>query len=172
MAKNAGKIFEEDIKKSCLKDGLFVHRIRDNAMSYTESETSYTKENPYDFIIYKMPYLLTVELKHTTYPSISIQVNEDDDKKKMIKYHQIKELQKASEHDGIKAGFILSFHNKKIESESTFYISIDNFIDFLTMENKKSINMLDIVQYHGVRVEQRLLRSHYYYNISNLIEKI
>lgn len=34
MAKNPGKVFEDDIKKSCQRDGIFVDRVRDNVTSY------------------------------------------------------------------------------------------------------------------------------------------
>ena len=34
MAKNPGKIFEDDIKKSCQRDSIFVDRVRDKATSY------------------------------------------------------------------------------------------------------------------------------------------
>lgn len=34
MAKNAGKTFEDDVKKSCQRDNMFVDRVRDNATSY------------------------------------------------------------------------------------------------------------------------------------------
>ena len=77
--KNKGKIFESQFKKSAQKEGLFVHRIRDNAMSYTQSESIYTHKNMCDFLIYKMPFLYAFELKHTTYPSIGIQTSPDED---------------------------------------------------------------------------------------------
>lgn len=172
MIKNAGKIFEADVKSSCKKDGLFVHRIRDNAMSYTESESVFTKDNPYDFLIYKYPLLLAVELKHTKYPSIGIQTSKEENDKKMIKFHQIEQLQLASEHDGVKAGFILSFSNEKTNYETTFYIDINHFLNFLFESKKKSINLMNIIEYGGIKIEQRLLRTHYYYNIKDLFDKI
>lgn len=172
MIKNPGKSFEVDFKESCIKEGLFIHRLRDNAMSYTESESVYTWNNPYDFLVYKLPTLFAVELKHTKYMSMSIQRTEAEEDNKMIKYCQIEGLQKASKYEGVKAGFILSFYNEITGNENTFYISIDNFINFLVKENKKSINMLDVIRYDGIKVTQTKKRVKYHYHISELINKI
>jgi hypothetical protein len=76
MAKNHGKTFEDDVKKSCQRDDMFVDRVRDSATSYCDEDnlnSIYTKENPYDFHIYKYPNLMCLELKYTKYPSLSIQ---------------------------------------------------------------------------------------------------
>lgn len=126
MAKNPGKIFEDDVKKSCQRDNLFVDRVRDNATSYCdvdEIESLYAKENPYDFHIYKYPNLMCVELKHTKYTSLSIQRNKDE-KNKMIKLHQIEALTNASQFEGVKAGFLFCFLNENNNQESTYYMPI------------------------------------------------
>ena len=108
-----GKNFENDFKESCVKDGLFVHRLRDSAMSYTKIASVFTNNNPYDFLVFKFPMLFALELKHTKLSSITIQRTKDDDDKKMIKKHQIDGLLKASEHTGVCAGFIFSFYLEK-----------------------------------------------------------
>ena len=169
--KNKGKNFEEHFKQSAKKEDLFIYRLRDNAMSYTQTDTLYSHDNMCDFFIYRNPNLFAFELKHTTYPSIGIQTNEND-REKMIKYHQIKQLQKASLYDGIKAGFILSFENEDTKTESTFFIEINNFIDFLVETGKKSINMIDILRYKGVKLEQKKLRTNYHYEITKLLDCI
>ena len=133
MAKNPGKIFEDDIKKSCQRDGIFVDRVRDNATSYfdvDQIESLYSKENPYDFHIYKYPYLMCAECKHTKHVSISIQQDEED-KNKMIRLHQIEALTKASQFEGVKAGFLFGFYNENTNQESTYYMPIQNFNKFL-----------------------------------------
>lgn len=169
--KNKGKIFETQFKKSAQKEGLFVYRIRDNAMSYTQSESIYTHKNMCDFFVYKMPFLYAFELKHTTYPSIGIQTSPDEDEK-MIQYEQIRQLNEASQYEGIKAGFVLSFENTKAETESTFFIEVSRFIDFLTETKKKSINMLDIARYGGVRLKQNKIKVNYHYEIIDLLSRI
>ena len=127
----------------------------------------YSKENPYDFHIYKYPYLLCVELKHTKHVSISIQKHKDE-KNKMIKIHQIEALTQASEFDGIHAGFLFCFYNEKTQQESTYYMPIENFNKFLKSTNKKSINIIDVVQYGCIKLEQTKLRTHYHYDIKQL----
>lgn len=169
--KNKGKNFEEHFKQSAKKEDLFIYRLRDNAMSYTQTDTLYSHDNMCDFFIYRNPNLFAFELKHTTYPSIGIQISEND-REKMIKYHQIKQLQKASLYDGIKAGFILSFENEDTKTESTFFIEINNFIDFLAETGKKSINMIDILRYKGIKLEQKKIRTNYHYEITNLLNRI
>ena len=175
MAKNKGKVFEDDVKRSCQRDNLFVDRVRDNATSYfdiDQVESTYSKENPYDFHIYKYPNLMCLELKYTKHVSISIQRTEDEDKKKMIKYHQIESLTKASEFYGVKAGFLFCFFNEDTNQESTYYMPIQNFNNFLKHEDKKSINIVDVVRYGCEKVEQVKLRTHYHYDIYGLFDKI
>lgn len=174
MAKNPGKTFEGDIKKSCQRDHIFVDRVRDNATSYfdiDQIESLYSKENPYDFHIYKYPNLMCVECKYTKHVSMSIQTHKDD-KNKMIKLHQIEALTNASQFEGIKAGFFFCFYNENTNQEATYYMPIQNFNKFLNNENKKSINIIDIVKYGCIKVEQVKLRTHYHYDIKGLFDKI
>ena len=49
---------------------------------------------------------------------------------------------------------------------------IQNFNKFLNNENKKSINIIDIVKYGCIKVEQVKLRTHYHYDIKGLFNKI
>ena len=169
---SVGKIFEQDWKQSMIKEGLWCFRVRDNAMSYTESESSFTQDNPYDFLCYSYPNLFCQELKYTSNASISIQTTPDASKGRMIKYHQIKSLSNASCFDGVYAGFVLSFYNEKLNRTRTFYISIDDFLIFLQKEGKKSINILDVIKYNGILIEQNLMRTHYHYQVKSLLQQI
>ena len=49
---------------------------------------------------------------------------------------------------------------------------IQNFNKFLNNEDKKSINIIDIVKYGCIKVEQVKLRTHYHYDIKGLFDKI
>lgn len=174
MAKNAGKVFEDDVKKSCQRDNMFVDRVRDNATSYfdvDQIDSLYSKENPYDFHIYKYPYLMCVELKRTKHVSMSIQQDKDD-KNKMIKLHQIEALTNASQFEGVKAGFLFCFYNETTNNEATYFMPIQNFNNFLNNEKKKSINIIDVAKYGCVKVEQVKLRTHYHYDIKGLFDKL
>ena len=166
-----GKNFEEQFKDSVKKDGLFIYRLRDNPMSYIKIDTIYTHDNICDFFVYDYPNLFALELKHTTYTSIGFQRTKEDNEA-MIKYHQIKHLLDISEYDGIKAGLILSFENEKANKEVTFYISIENFLNFISNTTKKYINILDVVDYNGIKINQVKLRTNYHYNVKDLLEKI
>lgn len=114
---------------------------------------------------------MCVECKYTKHISMSIQQDKDD-KNKMIKLHQIEALTKASEFEGIKAGFLLCFYNEQTNQESTYYMPIQNFNKFLKSTNKKSINIIDVATYGCVKVEQVKLRTHYHYDIKGLFDKI
>ena len=174
MAKNPGKTFEDDIKRSCQRDNMFVDRVRDNATSYfdiEQIESLYSKENPYDFHIYKYPNLMCVELKYTKHISISIQ-RDKDEKNKMIKLHQIEALTNAGKFEGVKAGFFFCFYNEQSNQEATYFMPIENFNKFLESEIKKSINIIDVAKYGCVKVEQVKLRTRYHYDIKGIFDKI
>ena len=49
---------------------------------------------------------------------------------------------------------------------SIHHIKMDNLAD------KKSINIIDVVKYGCVKIEQVKLRTHYHYDIKGLFEKI
>jgi hypothetical protein len=49
---------------------------------------------------------------------------------------------------------------------------IQNFNKFLKSTDKKSINIIDVVTYGCVKVNQVKLRTHYHYHIKELFDKI
>ena len=65
-----------------------------------------------------------------------------------------------------------NFNDKISFDEVTFYISIENFLNFISNTTKKSINILDIVDYNGIKINQEKLRTNYHYNVKDLLEKI
>lgn len=170
--KNPGKVFEDEIKASCFEQGIFIQRLNDSSQSYTESAARFTPKNPCDFHIFRKPTLMLVECKHTKNGNMSIQRSKEEDRNKMIKYHQIEALTKASIYDGVEAGFLLSFLNEKTQVESTFYMPIENFNDFLNTSDKKSINMLDVLKYNPVAVKQEKKQKYYRFDISKLFNDL
>ena len=167
---NAGKVFETDWKNSMIKDGLWNKRINDTPMSYTKIASKYTPKNPYDFLCFKFPFLYCLELKETQQPLMSIQVSEDEPDNKHIKYHQIKGLADASKFEGVYAGFVMNFSFNGMMK--VYYLSIENFLEFLQIEQKKSINYSDVEKYHGIPLDFQKLRTHYKYNITELLMQI
>ena len=171
MSKNPGKRFEEDIKASANNQGLFILRLNDSSLSWQHEKTSrFTAENPYDFIMFCQPNLFCLELKSTCYSSISIQ-RLPEEKNKMIKLHQINSLTQSSLHEGVYAGFIFNFRDEEdINNDDTYYMSIQDFNNFLVERDKKSINKLDVVQYGGIKLSQKIKRTRYTYDINKMIQ--
>ena len=171
-----GKEFENDFKASCKKQGIFIERLKDTPMSYNRFDAKglkFTPKNPYDFHVYKMPFLYAMELKHTKYSSMSIEQEDDpEENNKMIKRHQIKGLERASKFEGVKAGFVLTFYVEKKQEYATVFLSIQDFLDFEKSTTKKSINLIDAVTHNAIVVSQEFLRTHYEYNVAELLSKI
>lgn len=177
---NTGKIFEKNFKDSCKKDGIFVLRLRDAAQGWMKN-AKYTHDNPYDFLVFKaldpetkLGKLVCLELKHTIGTSLSIQRSKDERSDKKIKFHQIKGLYKAQEFLGVKAGFLFNFsyenENKELE-ETTIFMDINKFMQFLEESDKKSINIKDILSYDPIIIEQKKKIKNYHYYIGDLIER-
>ena len=172
--KNEGKKFEEDVKNSAINQNIWIIRLNDSSLSWQHEKTSrFTVENPADFLVYQKPNLLAVECKSTKYKSMSIQRSLEEDKSKMIKFHQINSLVNFSRTDGIYAGLLLNFRDEEIMANSiTYWLPIEDFSNFLVEMDKGSINKLDCVQHGAIIVEQKLKRTRFAYNIQKLIDDI
>lgn len=171
--KNEGKKFEEDVKNSTLNQEIWYLRLNDTSIPFQSGGARFAAENPCDCLLYQKPNLFAIECKSTKYKSMSIQRSLQDDKNKMIKFHQINALVNFNLTDGIYGGFLLNFRDEDIrENGITYWIGIDNFSNFLIGSDKSSINKLDIVQYGGIIVEQKLKRTRFTYNIQKLLEDI
>lgn len=173
MAKNEGKKFEEDIKSSAQSQNLWILRLNDTSLSWChEKQSRFTAENPYDFLVFEKPNLFCLELKSTKYKSISIQTDFDENGK-MIKLHQINSLTQSSLKEGVFSGFIFNFRDEEnINNSSTYYLSIEKFNDFLTESGKKSINKLDVIQYNGIKLDQKIKRTRFSYDVKKMLLNI
>ena len=173
MATNAGKIFEDAIKKSCVKQGIKWLRIKDapNQFSFGgegQSNIRFTQSSPYDTEMYKYPNLVPCELKSTIGTSFSIP-SDDKDNKKMIKARQIKGLNDTNIYKGVYPGFLFNFR----KNNNTYFMSIDSFNDFYENTDKKSINESDILSYQDtILIEQTLKKVNYTYNIEKLFQEV
>lgn len=170
---NMGKRFERNFKESALQDGLFILRLNDTDTSFNRREgMRFTPTNPADFIAFLDGELYLLELKSTEYKSLSIQRDPEDKNSKMIKAHQIADLVKYSLFDGVNCGFVLNFRSKDSMEEETFYLSIENFSRFVAENPKESINRSDVVLYDGVKLDQKLKRTQYHYQVKDLLERL
>ena len=170
---NMGKRFERNFKESALQDGLFILRLNDTDTSFNHRDgMRFTPTNPADFIAFLDGELYLLELKSTEYKSLSIQRDPEDKNSKMIKAHQIADLVKYSLFDGVNCGFVLNFRSKDSMEEETFYLSIENFSRFMAENPKESINRSDVVLYDGVKLDQKLKRTQYHYQVKELLERL
>lgn len=66
-------------------------------------------------------------------------------------------------------GFVINFRNK---SNRTFFVMIDDFLEYTNTLNKKSINIEDVMKMNPVEIENKILRTNYRYNIDKFLEQI
>ena len=91
MAKNEGKIFENEIRNS-IPDYAKLLRLPDPPHSFTQrKDTKFSKKNPYDYECFDSlrRILYCFELKSTSKKYIGFQIDENDDREVLIKWHQI-----------------------------------------------------------------------------------
>lgn len=164
---NKGKVFEQDWKNSIPND-IYYFRLKDTPSSFGQNNSvvRFTLSSPFDCFVFYKDALFPMELKSTKDKSLSIQRSKEEPSKD-IKYHQIIGLQEASKFDGIYPGFVFNFR----ESE-TYWISIENFMKFLSNSTKKSINEKEVVDFGGIMIKRTLKKVHYSYDIYDLLLKI
>lgn len=167
--KNAGKIFEDDFKKS-IPDYVMITRLKDSSLNYNRTEHSkYSTNNPYDFQLWDSKHfkLYALELKTVNKKSISFERTKED--KGEIHYHQIEGLKIASSFDGVIAGFIIEFR----EYPKTIFININDFLVLIDVINKKSFNLQDLennnINYEVI--EQHIKRTRYSYNMDTFFSR-
>ena len=164
MNQNYGRAFEREFKESAEKQNIWIMKIADTYIPAKEaSPSAFIPQQPCDFVAHYDGTLWLLELKSTEKKYITI---ERDGNRGMIKKHQYEQMfQKIGEHE--KAMLVLQF-----ERENTYGLMIEDFMRFLQENDKKSINKLDVVQYGGIIIEQKLLRKNYCYNVKKLLTSI
>lgn len=169
---NKGKKFETNWRNSATNQELFILRLNDTSLSFVkEKNARFTCENPCDFIMFYERVLFPLELKSTEYNSISIQTRPEE--QGMIKLHQVNSLTNFNTFDGILCGFILNYRSKDSLDETTYWVYIQDFVDFMAESGKKSINKLDCVHMpHTIVIDQKLKRTQYDYDVKGLLEKV
>lgn len=169
MAKNVGKIFEEDFFKST-PSTWFCHRLKDAAQSYNNSEnTKFSWENPFDYFLFNGKILYCLELKSTCQKYMGFQENKDDKSSKMIKWHQIESLTDASQYQNITAGFLCNFRLDNDE-QLLYFFDIKDFNKMKDSINKKSFTILDAVLYGAKKIEGFKKRTRWYWNLEDFFE--
>lgn len=171
IAKNEGKVFESSWQSS-VPDTCFIYRLNDNAGSFGGGNNlRFTTSNICDYIMHDdiTNTMYCLELKSTKGGSFSYWRKDFEDKEKtqsfMIKKNQILGLEKASKHR-IVCGFLLNFRET---TNHTYFIMIDEFIDYTSTLNKKSINESDVLNMNPILVNQTLKKVNYKYDVSKFL---
>lgn len=171
MSKNVGKVFENSIKNSVPSYAKLL-RIPDPPQSFVQrKDTKFSRKNPYDFEIFdsvnRIQYCL--ELKSTSQKYMSYQTDEDDNKNANIQWHQIEGLTKASKFDNVISGFLCNFRLDNGE-QLLYFLNIENFNKFRNDVNKRSMNIMDIVLYGGIKINGTKKRINYKWNLDEFLK--
>ena len=170
---NYGKRFEEDFSSS-VPSCCYVHRLRDSAQSYNNSEeTSFSWDNECDFFVFndETRIFYAVECKSTKYKSMTVQLDKDDKSKKMVKLHQIESLEKISKYRNTVARLLLNFHDENNDNQRTYFIDIKNFVNMMKQINKKSFNELDLLTIgKAIKIRGEKKRTRYRWNLDEFFE--
>lgn len=170
-----GKRFENAFKNSINENHVLIKRLNDNAASFGGStNTRFTSTNECDFLLFEnnTRILYGLELK-TTLGSLTYWRKDFEDKNKkqsfQIKKNQILGLKKFSKYSGGVFGFVINF--RKTPENRTFFVSIIDFLNYTDTLKKKSINVHDVLKMNPIEIENRLLRTNYWYNIEKFFNE-
>ena len=173
MSKNVGKKFEESWKKSVPEDVYYL-RLHDSANSFNQNSSTlrFSMKSPYDNLLFdgKTRTLYCLELKSAEGKSMSFEREKGDNKTANIKHHQIESLTKASKYNGMVVGLILNFRFEDKDTEMTYFQSITDFNRMIGDLTKKSFNIIDLLKYNPVRIEQTKKKVNYTYNVAKFLE--
>lgn len=117
----------------------------------------YGVSNPCDYILFRSPYLFLVELK--THKGKSLPIAK-------IRPNQIQGMEKATHYEGVYGGFLINFR----ELEETYYITVQDVIQFTQTEERKSIPV-EWCRDHGVKIEQKKKRVRYSYDLESWLRR-
>lgn len=169
--KNAGKIFEEDFKRS-FPDYCYLLRLNDPPQAiFSNANIRFSLKNPFDYIVFdsKRRVLYGMELKTTKYKSISFEdIEEFDGQERMIHRHQIIGLNAMSKYDNVVGAFIINFREDD-GSQEAFLFDIKDFMRFYNETSKKSLNKKDLLEYGAIEIDGVKKTSHYKWDIDKLL---
>ena len=96
-------------------------------------------------------------------------INQKKNKKNFqIRKCQIQGLKKWSKHKGV-FGLIINFRDDK---NKTYFVDIKEFLNYTSSLPKKSINRDDVLQMNPIEIENKLLRTNYYYNVEKFLKEM
>lgn len=170
--RNSGKKFEEQFKKS-VPEHCLLQRLNDSPQAFKQSGlTRFTPKNPCDFFMYDSlsHNLFALELKSTKNNSVSFDdIAITEKQNKMIHRHQILGLLKFSQYDGVIAGFIFNFRDKKKGTETTYFQNIKDFMNMYKTIKKYSLNINDLKNNNAIEIKGIKKRVNYLWNIKDFL---
>ena len=165
MAKNVGKVFEDNWKKSIPKY-MWNYKPPDAATGFNQTDKNlrFSHKSPSDYFIFdtRNGLFYTLELKSFE-GACSFERTKEEKGKGTIHYYQIDTLLKFAEYDRVISGFCLDFRS----SGNTYFLEIRDFKNMIdNCISKKSFNESDMWQYcKPYKIEKEKLRVHYRYNV-------
>lgn len=174
MAKNPGKLFEEDILAS-VPDKYFKYKLRDSAAAWGGgTKTRFTTNNICDVIVHDSIWLHLWELKSHGGNSFPLTIKRNAKgtitNYGVIKRNQVDGLMNEYNKKNVEPGFIFNLRDK----EKTFFVSIKWVYMAIYEDELKSLN-LKWLELHGMLIpQQKRPRSkiHYVYDLSALLEEL
>lgn len=164
MAKNVGKIFEQDISK-CVPEYAGIMRLPDAAQSFggESNNLRFSRKNPCDYIMWNPQSLTPYALEMKTTQENSISFARSAEQSGAIKYHQIVGLSEIDKIGEIVCGFIIEFRTEP----RTIFVRISDFMKLMNTITKKSFRIKDLDTYNipYIVIPQTLLKTHYRYDI-------
>lgn len=170
IAKNVGKIFEENFKKS-IPEYVLIYRPPDQSQSFdmkSNSNLRFSRHSPCDFMLFddKRRKFWTLELKSFN-GSCSFERTKTD--KGIIHFHQIESLKNFSQYKNVYSGFILDFR----KTDNTYFLSILEWNQLADSISKKSFNENDLLSYcNPILINKKKLNVNYKYDIEQLLDNI
>lgn len=173
--RNVGKIFEDAFFKS-VPNQILVKRLNDNTSAWSGgNNTRFSADNECDFILFDTNNrnFIALELKTTKENSLTFWREDFETKGKkqsyVIRKCQILGLEKWANYKNTICGFIINFRNN---NNDTYFVNIKDFLAYTKTLDKKSINQNDILTMNPVKVENKLMRTNYKYNVDTLLREL
>lgn len=148
--------------------------MNDNAASWGNgTNTRFASTNECDFLLFdcNSKTLSAVELKSTSGTLTYWRKDFEKDSKQSfnIKKNQVLGLFNWWSKYDVNCGFVINFRNK---DNRTFYVMIDEFMEYTKYLDKKSINIDDVLKMNPIEIENKLLKVNYRYNLDKLLREI
>lgn len=170
MARNVGKQFEDNFKKS-VPDYVLSHRPPDSAQAFDVGSTNklrFSRHSPCDLMVFdgSRNLFLTLELK-TFQGSCSFE--RDKSEKGIVHYYQIKNLKDFAQYNRVISGLVLDFRS----SDNTYFLNINQWDDFISHIEKKSFNEKDLLEYASpILIHKEKLKINYRYDLESFLNDV